>query len=74
MTYHEESVLNSSKGKTNSKHACLRKEVCLRYTKGRSEGPFLSRSPISDLLITLPGIRKPQGPGISRSRAWMVKG
>ena len=74
MTYHEESVLNSPEGKTNSKHACLRKEVCLRYTKGRSEGPFLSRSPVSDLLITLPGIRKPQGPGISRSRARMVKG
>lgn len=72
MIYHEESVLNSSKGETNSKHACLRKEVCLRFTKGRSEGLFLNISPIESL-TTLPGIRKPQGPGISRSRAWMVK-
>lgn len=73
MIYHEQSAVNSSQGKTDNKHACLRKEVCLRYTKGRSEGLFLSRSPIPDLLITLPGIRKPQGPGISRSRAWIIK-
>lgn len=73
MIYHEDSAVNSSKGKTHSKHACLRKEDCLRYTKGRSEGLLLIRSPIPGLLITLPGIRKPQGPGISRGRAWMIK-
>lgn len=60
--YHDKPALNSSKGKTNSKHACCRKEVCLRYTKGRSEGPFLNVSPIPGITCNLTWYQKTTRP------------